>query len=949
MRVETINPVVTDGASGDLFLKAAGMLKKTTIDGVAFQKNCVKSGRGGRTRSICYPLKQVNSPGLHTKDCFTRTRSGMALLNVIMLVILVGVMVIAGYKMMGPIIQRGKINDTKTIIKSDVDAIISWTVTNCRIPDAGATTTGFANVVQNPNDAWGNQLSYLYAPELANNSSCAQICGLKDSKFFVSGVTDSVAFVISSSQYSAAFHNQFPIGTKLNGTTLTVPTLVNAAGGYVEGTLNQLVTDPPDILRVVTLNELKARIGCSGHTQGQLRILNNELPNACAGSSSYSAKVYGGIGATPYTWSLPTKPSWLTIDADSGALSIPSGSSVPSATGTHSVTAQLTDFNGTQVQRTYNLKVVSCGGYSITIPPGTPPDPPVQGTNNPGFDANDPSLISFGLDKYNSAGCVWYPQNLPLFGKTMRAYWSFCYVGSDTSATSTQYADGYTFSMMQASNPTSYCGTGTTYNAVTNPRYDCSVWGGAGEYLAYCGLPGSSSALEFDIYPSGNRNDPAGSYNHIAIVNAYNHTTGVLTGLFGDNTHNRGGNPACTTTSTGCLYDSMTGHTYPVTWLENTGCNTARDNHNARVEVHTRCNSDCSQCGTATCTTKTLTKVWIDRGNSNLDANDTTPPDMSYCADQTPNLAQYRVGFTEATGGSAQYGYIKNFSLKSVGACPLATIAPDTLPNGMVGVPYSATLSATGGTPPYSWSWSASNIPGSAASSLPPGLTLNAAGVISGTPTVAGTYNAVLVSASDACTADGCTNTVSKSYTITINPAPAPSCTLTAAPSSVANGATTTFNWTITNGPANGSWSPAPGGSCSNFSSSTGGSCTSGPLTIPGANIYTLTVSNASGSSNCSATVNVSGCAGYRVWNTTGDRYDFYVAGSCRNNINNGNEITNSTVQLAPGGTVSRDGKTGLCNPSKPLGSITYSQAVAADLDGDCMVNYGAGDTVTDR
>src|SRR6185437_6039738 len=61
------------------------------------------------------------------------------------------------------------------------------------------------------------------------------------------------------------------------------------------------------------------------------------------------------------------------------------------------------------------------------------------------------------------------------------------------------------------------------------------------------------------------------------------------------------------------------------------------------------------------------------------------------------------------------------------------TITTTSLPNGTVGTPYSATLTASGGNQPYSWSF--------ASGRMPAGLSLNSSGVISGTPTAAGTFS----------------------------------------------------------------------------------------------------------------------------------------------------------------------------------------------------------------
>jgi putative Ig domain-containing protein len=64
----------------------------------------------------------------------------------------------------------------------------------------------------------------------------------------------------------------------------------------------------------------------------------------------------------------------------------------------------------------------------------------------------------------------------------------------------------------------------------------------------------------------------------------------------------------------------------------------------------------------------------------------------------------------------------------------IVKVANSSLPGGQVQAPYSATLAATGGTQPYSWSM--------VAGSLPPGLTLGAStGVITGMPNVSGQYS----------------------------------------------------------------------------------------------------------------------------------------------------------------------------------------------------------------
>ena len=72
---------------------------------------------------------------------------------------------------------------------------------------------------------------------------------------------------------------------------------------------------------------------------------------------------------------------------------------------------------------------------------------------------------------------------------------------------------------------------------------------------------------------------------------------------------------------------------------------------------------------------------------------------------------------------------------------PPPTITTTTLPNGNVNTPYSQQLQATGGSGTLAWTFTGL---------LPPGLGMDAAGLISGTPIVAGAASAITVQVTDA-------------------------------------------------------------------------------------------------------------------------------------------------------------------------------------------------------
>ena len=82
----------------------------------------------------------------------------------------------------------------------------------------------------------------------------------------------------------------------------------------------------------------------------------------------------------------------------------------------------------------------------------------------------------------------------------------------------------------------------------------------------------------------------------------------------------------------------------------------------------------------------------------------------------------------------------------ATGVCPTITLAPPTLPGGTQGSPYTQQITASGGQAPYAFTVTTGT--------TPPGINLSTGGLLSGTPTTAGTFN-FTVTATDANTCVG--------------------------------------------------------------------------------------------------------------------------------------------------------------------------------------------------
>ena len=294
--------------------------------------------------------------------------SGFAFMPLILTILIIGALIGAGMSLLGPRVKKAKYTEAGSTISAAIDAILSWSAANGRLPD----TALFATVVRNTIDPWRKPLVYGYDNALTATAT-GGICGRQTTAITFGAVTD-VAFVIAS-----------------GGDDYAVGSTPNASGAFN----GDISVAAGDVVRRVTLAELKARAGCYGDTAGRLRLINKELPTACSGQA-YTAAVHadggvpfsaggdfkwclkgalpGGLSVTPPTPSCPGTTGCYGLGTEAASqwsqATTLQMSGTPTVAGTAAVTVLARDNNdnntGTSqdncVQKTYQITVNNCGG-----------------------------------------------------------------------------------------------------------------------------------------------------------------------------------------------------------------------------------------------------------------------------------------------------------------------------------------------------------------------------------------------------------------------------------------------------------------------------------------------------------------------------------------------------------------------------------------------------------
>jgi len=276
---------------------------------------------------------------------------GFALYFLIAAILVIGALIGAGLTLVGPRAKKARYDRTQDILAAAEQSIVSWAAANGRIPVWGdnvpdATIDEFCEVTANQNDAFTRPLVYIY-----DNNLTVSLCGRSSTALSYGAAANTAFLIISGAE------------------DMTVNTTPAASVAVLDTSPVNVAPGTADLVRAVSLEELRNQAGCFSYTAGRLKILNNELPNGHEGNTFNNFNIYadGGVpfaAGGKYKWCIKgTLPPGTTTTPNTPACPTTTDCA---ALGTESAT-QWSQADSLTINGMPTITPQSRGDYNITI------------------------------------------------------------------------------------------------------------------------------------------------------------------------------------------------------------------------------------------------------------------------------------------------------------------------------------------------------------------------------------------------------------------------------------------------------------------------------------------------------------------------------------------------------------------------------------------------------
>ncbi|MBS1188528.1 MAG: hypothetical protein H6R10_320 [Rhodocyclaceae bacterium] len=265
--------------------------------------------------------------------------------------------------------------------------------------------------------------------------------------------------------------------------------------------------------------------------------------------------------------------------------------------------------------------------------------------NGVAADGATQTVLISGAAGTTTGGCFWYPDAIPLAGKTLRAFYRYTFSQPDTYALThagTDRGNGFTFQLVRGDLKQSPPHDTTLPESPVTANV-CGTVSNMGALTVDVNSPGATFALHSFIVETDIRQDSGNGNSDPAA----NHTAIMANGNLDHQVGNSSSTTACDGTAAGCTHS-------PANTFEESPTPAT---HSQRIEIETGCNSTCSSCNPPS------------HGGTNSYARIRTWVDCTDCSDtlndfpETPN-AQRCINL-DLKFNSAFFGFTGGFRASS--------------------------------------------------------------------------------------------------------------------------------------------------------------------------------------------------------------------------------------------------------------------------------------------